>query len=174
MIPDNYLELLPPQLKALVSVFLLVLSVGYFSGLAFVSDTTDARPQGIVENYNGNESNEEADQMIFKKSGHEMLNIIHTHILSMSLIFFILGMLVYGARGSKMLKSSFMIEPLISVLVTFGGIYMIWIGLEWMTYIVMISGILMTISYLGSVIMIMLSMFRSRSADHFPSKVNNN
>ena len=89
MIPSDYISQLPKPLKALVSIFLVVLSIGYFSGLAFVNNTTTSTSQGIVENYNGNEDNEDAEEMKFKKSDHEMLNIIHTHILSMSLIFFI-------------------------------------------------------------------------------------
>ena len=95
MITSDYISQLPRPLKQLVSIFLLILSVGYFSGLAFVNDTTSATNQGIRVNYNGNEDNEEAEEMKFKKSDHEMLNIIHTHILSMSIIFFILGGLVY-------------------------------------------------------------------------------
>ncbi|MFT6337899.1 MAG: hypothetical protein ACI86M_002266 [Saprospiraceae bacterium] len=154
MITSNYLQYLPIQLKILVGVFLVVLSVGYFSGLAFVENTSGASQSGIVENYNGNEENEEALEMKFKKSDHEMLNIIHTHILSMSIIFFILGGLVYGADINSKLKSFLMIEPLISVLVTFGGIYMIWMGMEWMSYIVMLSGCLMTFSFMGSILVI--------------------
>jgi hypothetical protein len=148
VITSNYLQYLPIQLKILVGVFLVVLSVGYFSGLAFVENTSGASQSGIVENYNGNEENEEALEMKFKKSDHEMLNIIHTHI------FFILGGLVYGADINSKLKSFLMIEPLISVLVTFGGIYMIWMGMEWMSYIVMLSGCLMTFSFMGSILVI--------------------
>ena len=154
MITSNYLQYLPTQLKILVGVFLVVLSVGYFSGLAFVENTSGASQSGIIENYNGNEENEEALEMKFKKSDHEMLNIIHTHVLSMSIIFFILGGLVCGADINSKLKSFLMIEPLISVLVTFGGIYMIWMGVEWMSYIVMLSGCLMTFSFVGSILVI--------------------
>ena len=163
MINDNYLQDLPITLKLLVGTFLFVLSIGYFSGLAFVENTTDATQSGIVENYNGNEKNEEAEEMKFKKSGHEMLNIIHTHILSMSIIFFILGGLVYGAKIDRRLKSFLMIEPLISVVVTFGGIYMIWAGVEWMSYVVMLSGGLMTLSFVMSVFFIITTIVKSNN-----------
>ena len=151
MIAENYISRLPGSIKVLISVFLLVLSVGYFSGLAFVNQSTSMNSQGVVENYNGNEKNEAAEKMKFKKSGHEMLNIVHTHILSMAIIFFILGGLVFGTSIHPKLKSILMIEPLLSVLVTFGGIYLIWMGEEWMSYVVMVSGALMTISFVGSV-----------------------
>jgi len=154
MIIDNYISTLPAPLRSLVSVFLVVLSIGYFSGLAFVNSTTESTSTGIVENYNGNEEQEEAVVMKFKKSGHEMLSIIHTHILSMSIIFFLLGCLVYGTSLPAPFKLFFMIEPLLSVLVTFGGIYLIWLGIEWMSYVVMVSGSLMTVSFIGSVLAI--------------------
>ena len=51
-----------------------------------------------------------------------------------------------------------MIEPLLSVLVTFGGIYLIWLDIDWMSYVVMVSGGLMTLSFVGSVIAILSSL----------------
>lgn len=162
MVNDRYISNLPYQLKVLLSVFLFVLSIGYFSGLIFVNITTQSTSTGIIENYNGNEDNEEATEMKFKKSNHEMLNIIHTHILSMSIIFMILGVLVYGTHINPTLKSILMIEPLVSVLLTFGGIYIMWNGVEWMSYVVMISGGLMTASFVGSVVTIFYSLTRTR------------
>lgn len=121
--------------------------------------TTNAKPQGIVENYNGNEENLEAEEMKFKKSEHEMLNILHTHFLSLSVIFFILGLLNYGVPMNKWFRQFLMVEPLISVLLTFGGIYLIWQGIEWMVYLVMFSGFLMTISFGLSILMIFRALF---------------
>lgn len=158
MIASNYLVTLPSPLKSLIGVFLVVLSIGFLSGLTFVNETTEGTSSGIIENYNGNEENEEAKEMKFRKSDHEILNIIHTHILSMSIIFFILGFLVHGTEADHKLKYFLMIEPLISVLVTFGGIYLIWLGWEWMTYVVMVSGGLMTLSFVGSVVLIYRSI----------------
>ena len=138
MITENYIPKLPKKLKVLLGIFLLVLSTGYFSGLLFVNETTSNRPVGIQENYNGNEDNEEAEEMKFRKSQHEILNIVHTHILSMSIIFLILALLVYGCPIASFAKSFLMIEPLISVLATFGGIYLLWSDISWMTYVIML------------------------------------
>ncbi|HKK87206.1 MAG TPA: hypothetical protein VJ917_00060 [Saprospiraceae bacterium] len=144
----------PRPLRWLTFVFLLVLSVGYFTGLAFVEHTTEMTGSGIVENYNGNEDNPEAETMKFKKAERDMLNIVHAHILSLSLIFFVLAFLVYLCLVPKKLKNFLMVEPMISVLVTFGGIYLIWLGIEWISVVVMISGFLMTLSYAVSVLVI--------------------
>ncbi len=161
MLSENYLINLARPLQLLILLFAVVLSIGYFSGIVFVNETTAATTQGVVENYNGNEDNEEADEMKFKKSSHEMLNIIHTHILSMSVIFFTLALLVYGTRCPAKVKNTLMIEPLISVLVTFGGIYLIWIGYDWMSYVVMISGALMSLSFGLSVLLISYTIIGS-------------
>lgn len=128
-------------------------------GLSFVNHTTDTEAKGIIENYNGNESNLEAEEMKFKKSEHEMLNILHTHFLSLSLIFFILGLLTYGVNLNAGFRKFLMLEPLVSVLLTFGGIYCLWQGWEWMVYVVMLSGGLMTLSYALAVILILKALF---------------
>ena len=128
--------------------FVLVLSVGYFTGLLFVRQTDSVRPDGIEENYLGNEEIEDAKVMKFQKGEREMLTILHTHILSISFIFFLLGGLVSITSLPKRLKGFLMIEPFVSIILTFGGIYFMWKGIIWMKYVVMISGSLMTAVYI--------------------------
>ncbi|WP_370451183.1 hypothetical protein [Mesonia sp. K4-1] len=157
---NGFIFRLPKEVKLLIGAFLVVLSVGYFTGLTFVNDTTENHPQGIQENYLGNEEDLEAEVMKFKKPEREMLTIIHTHILSMSVIFFLLGGLVSITKSNKNLKKALMIEPLLSVLLTFGGIYLMWTGLHWMRYVVVVSGILMTTSFVISVLLVFSQLFR--------------
>ncbi|MFW2347565.1 MAG: hypothetical protein ACN4EF_03300, partial [Wenyingzhuangia sp.] len=57
-------------------------------------------------------------------------------------------------------KKFLMIEPLLSVLVTFTGIYLLWTGVLWMKYIVMFSGILMTASFSASILIVMIQMYK--------------
>ncbi len=147
-------------MKLLTAFFLLALSIGFYLGLGFVNHTTNNQAHGIVENYNGNENDEEAETMKFKKSEHEMYNILHTHFLSLSVIFFILGLLTYGTSINATLRKFLMIEPLVSVLLTFGGIYFLWLGYEWMAYLVMVSGILMTLSYTTAALVIFRELIR--------------
>ncbi|GGZ52926.1 hypothetical protein [Mesonia mobilis] len=155
----------PKEVKLLIGAFLIVLSVGYFTGFRFVNETTENTPTGIQENYLGNEDDLEAKVMKFKKPKREMLTIIHTHILSMSVIFFILGGLVSFAKLPAWLKKSLMLEPLLSVLLTFGGIYLMWSGYHFMRYVVMISGILMTTSFILSVVIVFLQLFKRNKAE---------
>ena len=146
---------LPTLIRSLIIAFVLVLSIGFYTGLLFVSDTSDVSVSGIEEQYNGNEFQQNADIMKFKKSSREMLTVIHTHILSMSLIFFLLGGLLSITRLNKYLKCFLVLEPFLSVILTFGGIYLMWLGITWMKYIVLISGILMTVSFILSSLIVL-------------------
>ena len=147
----NYIATLPKPIKMFLFAFLVALSVGYFTGLNFVRQTDSATPQGVIENYNGNEDKPEAETMKFKKGKREMMTIIHTHILSLSFIFFMLGILVWGTDQSTNLKLFLTVEPFMSVLLTFGSVYMLWLGYSIFSYVVIFSGILMTLSYVAGV-----------------------
>lgn len=152
---------LPKELKLLVAAFVIVLSVGFFTGLLFVSDNSSTNPNGIEEQYLGNENDEEATVMKFKKSEKEMLTLVHNHILSMSIIFFLLGLLVSITDLNKKLKLTLIVEPFVSVILTFGGIYFLWTGVLWMKYIVMFSGALMTICYTYAILVILYQLTKS-------------
>ena len=152
---NGLLQTFPTHVKLFIAAFVVVLTVGYVTGLTFVRQTDSDSPEGIEENYLGNEEVEEAEVMKFEKGAREMLTIIHTHILSISFIFFLLGGLVSMTSLPKKLKSFLMVEPFVSILLTFGGIWLLWMGYHWMKYIVMFSGILMTIVYFLGVLAVL-------------------
>lgn len=147
---NGLLGRLPKEIRLFISIFVIILSIGYFTGLLFVKETESTTPAGIEENYLGNEDDEQAEVMKFKKGEREMLTIIHTHVLSMSFIFFLLGGLVWISKAPKKLKLFLTIEPFCSIILTFGGIYLMWAGIGWFRYVVVFSGILTTICYVGS------------------------
>jgi len=91
---------------------------------------------------------------MFKKSEGEVMTTIHSHILSLSVIFFLVAIILSTTEINQKLKLFLMIEPFLSVLLTFGGIYFLWKEIHWMKYIIMTSGFLMTISYTLSIILI--------------------
>ena len=137
---------LPNSAKYFILFFTLSLSFGYGMGYKFLVKNTGLSPSGIETNYNGNEEEEEAEEMKFKKSEREILTIIHTHVISMSLIFFALGSIICITSIPEKLKTYLVVEPFISVILTFGGIWLLWKDILWMKYVVMFSGILMTVS----------------------------
>ena len=153
---------LPKEIKLLVGTFLIILSVGFYTGLLFVNETSSATPSGIQENYLGNENDEEAQVMKFKKPEKEMLSIVHSHVLSMSMIFFLLGLTLSITNLPKSLKLFLMIEPFLSIIMTFGGIYLLWKDMLWMKYIVIFSGALMTISFTVSILIILFQLTKAK------------
>jgi hypothetical protein len=150
-------------IKYFIGAFLILLSIGYFTGLAFVAQTDSTTPQGIEENYNGNEDEDAPKVLKFKKSSREMLTIIHTHVLSISMIFFITGILLWCTDQRVLIKKILSIEPFVSVLVTFGGIYLVWLGYSFFSILIVISGILMTLSYVLAILFIFNDLLKKPS-----------
>lgn len=153
---------LPKEIKLLIGAFIIVLSIGFFTGLLFVGETSSTNPNGIEEQYLGNEDDENATVMRFKKSEKEMLTLVHGHILSMAIIFFLVGLLVSITKLNKKLKLFLIVEPFVSVVLTFGGLYLLWTGMLWMKYIVMFSGVLMTLTFSLSVFIILKQLFQRK------------
>lgn len=159
---NGLLYTFPREIKLFIGAFVLILSVGFYTGLLFVNETSGTAPSGIEENYLGNESDENAKVMKFRKSEREMLTIVHTHILSMALIFFLLGSILWMAKLPKNLKLFLTVEPFASVILTFGGIYFLWTGILWMKYVVIFSGILMTLTFAVSSFLILYQLMVKR------------
>ena len=155
---NGLLSTFPREIKIFIGAFVVILSIGFYTGLLFVSTTSTIQPNAIVENYLGNEDNEDAEVMKFKKGEREMLTIIHTHILSMSFIFFLLGALVWLTKLPKKMKLILTVEPFISVVLTFGGIYFLWTGILWMKYIIILSGFLMTTTFVVSSLLVLYQL----------------
>lgn len=142
------LDSMPRQFRLFVVCFVLVLNLGFFTGFNFVRVTTSMNAGGIEQNYLGNEEDEDAEEMYFKKSEKEVLTLIHNHILSLSLIFFVLGGLLYITNTPDNLKYFLIYEPFVSLVLTFGGIYILWKGVIWFKYVIMLSGMAMVVSVL--------------------------
>ncbi len=141
--------------KMFITAFLLALSFGYFSGFKFVGRTMNYSPEGISQNYLGNEEDMRAELMKFKKSENEVLTIIHTHVLSLSMIFLVLGLLLFTTSLHPTLRNLLAIEPFVSLIVTFGGIWLLWKGWYWVAPVIMVSGILLNLSFVLAVLLLL-------------------
>lgn len=163
---NGVISTLSKDIRIFLASFVVVLSIGFYTGLLFVNETSSTSSKGIEENYLGNEDDEDAEVMKFKKSDREMLTIVHTHILSMSMIFFLLGILVWMTNISKKLKLFLTVEPFLSVILTFGGIYFLWNGVVWMKYVVIFSGILMTLTFMVSSLVVLYKLTQNSASVH--------
>jgi len=153
---------LPKLAKLLIGFFIVTLSFGYFTGLRFVNENTNNTTQGIEEHYLGNETDEDADIMRFKKSEKEIITTVHNHVISMALIFLALGGILLLTSVNPKLQKVLVIEPFISIIFTFGGIWLMWSGVLWFKYIIICSGILLTITFTTSVILILMQLFKKQ------------
>lgn len=151
---------LPKIAKLLIGFFIVTLSFGYFTGLRFVNENTNNTTQGIEEHYLGNEDKEDAEIMRFKKSEKEIITTVHNHVVSMSLIFLALGGILLITSINPILKKFLIVEPFISIILTFGGIWLMWSGVLWFKYVIIFSGILLTITFTTSVIIILTELFK--------------
>ncbi len=157
------LKQFPKEVKLLITAFVITLNIGFFTGINFVKITSTFDSNGIETNYLGNEKDENAEIMQFKKSEREIITLVHNHVLSMSLIFLILGGILSLTSINRKVKSILMLEPFVSIILTFGGIYILWTGVLWFKYIIMISGIAMVLSIVLSSYFILKEIFFTKN-----------
>ncbi len=139
----------PVKLKSLVAIFVIVMGIGVTTGLIYVGLNTGMNPSGTNEHYRGSESADDFNiPEKYPQPLENMLLTTHTHIVSFAMIFFILGGIIFF---SSMLndgwKIFFMIEPLISTLVTFGSMWGIRYIHSGFSFLTMLSGILLYASF---------------------------
>lgn len=138
----------PPAYKKLIFTFVLVSFIGVVVGGIMIEVTTHLTPEGVVEQYKGNRKNKtKAAELKFPKPFKEMLITTHNHILGLSSLFLIMGFLYLGTGRSSWWHISIAVEPLLSLIFTFGGL---WVMRYWwapFVYVVILSGTLMLASY---------------------------
>ena len=146
------------SISYVLSVFLITMGIGIFTGLYFVYLTTDMTPQGTVEQYRGSElinDNDIPDK--FKKPIESMVMTTHDHINTFAMISFLLGIIFYfNSIIVGKLKFFLLIEPYFSIIITFSSMWLMRFCHPNFVYIMMISAILM---YSVWYIMIFISLY---------------
>lgn len=143
------LSLLPRELKKLLVMVLFTLLVGMSVGLYYITLTSGTTPEKVVEHYNGNEGKDVDEFGIsYGKSVKELTLTVHNHILSFTLIFFVLGIIFYGVKNiSPKLKQFLLIEPFISIIITFGSMYLIRFIHPHFIFLMILSSSIMYLSF---------------------------
>ena len=154
---------LPKDLKLLAGLFLLAMLFGYGASFVLVIDQTSLSPAGIEENYNGNEDNDEAETMKFKKSKFEMLTTIHSHVFTLSIIFLATGIMAFFTGLPQRVKLFLIAEPLISLMVTFSSLILLWKGLPAFQYLAYLSGALMHGTFFITLLLLIRELYFIRS-----------
>ena len=139
------LQQLPIKIKLLLFFTVLNLTFGVSIGLYYVANTTQLSPAGTTEHFSGSEIDAEFDiPEKYPKPVSELLITTHNHIISLTLIFLVIGGIFYfNSSITGGLKTILIAEPFVSILTTFGGIWLIRFVHPAFSYLVIISGILM-------------------------------
>lgn len=148
MSPVPLLRNWPPAAKKIIFTFTVVAFMGVVIGGVFIEATTGMTPQGVTEQYRGNEQNRaEAAELKFPKPFKAMLITTHNHILGLSPLFLVVGLLYLSAAPVSRFRMAVAAEPFISLILTFGGL---WVMRYWwppFVYVVILSGTAMLVCF---------------------------
>ena len=143
---------LEKNLKIFLLFFIIILTTGVSTGVVLMYYTTGMTPEGTKIRYKGSETElTDSDFDIpdeYAKPVSEMLLTTHTHLISFSLIFFMVGLIFYfNTIIAGFWKFFLMILPFISIFITFSSIWIMRFINEKFVYLSTISGILEFLSF---------------------------
>ncbi len=157
----------PDKLKVLCFLTVINLTIGVVVGLYYVGYTTHYSSTGTSEHFAGSKVSDDFDiPDKYPKPFSELLNTTHTHVISMTFIFLIIGGIFYfNSIITGAVKTILIVEPFISIIITFGGIWLVRFIHPGFAYLVILSGILMYLSFfiMASTIFYELSIKPSQS-----------
>ncbi len=152
-----------PTLRLFITAFLLVLTAGYAIGLFFVDHTTSFTSQGIQEQLLGNENSAIQPEIKYAKSVNDMFIFIHNHVLSLALVFFAVGSIFYfSSIVSERVKCFLMVEPLVAIVTTLGGIVLVRYVSPHFSWLVIISGASLFLCYAVMLVLIIKELWFTR------------
>lgn len=140
---------LPRESRIFLLLFILVLTAGVTVGIIYLGSTAEMKFNGIEEHYTGSPLKDEFDiPEKYPRSVKDLLLTTHNHLLSLSLVFLLMGAIFsLNSTINGKFKWFLIYEPFLSILLTFGGIW----GLRFIhplfLWVTAISGILMYASY---------------------------
>jgi len=137
------------QVKMLIVAFTICLVVGVSIGLVYIYTTESTSAAGTIEHYRGSDVTGDFDiPDKYPKTFEGMLLTTHTHVIAFAIIFLILGL--FWAMNSIVVgwwKLFFLVEPFVSVLITFLSLWGIRYVSDSFSYISMVFGILTYTSF---------------------------
>lgn len=151
----------PKQLKFLIASLLLSLTFGVIIGLGFLYYTTSYSTTKAIERYNGSQlTNEFEIAENYPKPISEIFITTHNHIIAFTLIFTVVGFIFYfSSTPNSRLKNFLLIEPFISIIISFGSLWLIRFVNENFIYLMAVSSSLIYLSYFTMVSLILYEIF---------------
>ena len=154
--PSPTLHILPPlhtwpaPYRKLIAAFVAVSLLGVVVGAIFIEVTTHLTPEGVTAQYRGLSEAQmaQAGEMKFPKSRKELLTTMHNHILGLSVLFVLIAFLYLHTGRAGSLRLAIATEPILTLIVTFGGLWIVRFLWAPFVYVVILSGTLMIASVL--------------------------
>ena len=141
---------LEKSLKQFLSAYIIILSIGVILGILYVKLNTNLTPTGTVERFNGSEI-ENSDFDIpeqYPKPLNDLLLTTHNHFIGFSFIFLTIGLIFYfNSIITGVLKTILILEPFVSIFLTFGSIWGMRFIDDFFVYILFLSSAVMYLSY---------------------------
>ena len=139
------LQTLDKNLKKILIYYLITLGVGFSLGVLYVFLNSEFSSSGMIEQYLGN--NDEWEPKL-AKTLQDLVSHTHEHITMFSIIFLSLGLIfLYNNTIKGFWKRFLMLEPFVSIIITFGGFFIIRYVTTSFSYIIIISSLLMYICF---------------------------
>lgn len=152
---------LSTELKKLLSIILIMLMIAIALGLFFVTLEVGTSQKDLIEHYNGNDKSSDEFELNYGKSLKALTLTVHNHVLSFTLVFSLLTLLFTGVNSvGKRLKSVLLIEPFLSILTTFGSMYLIRFVHPSFVYLIIFSSTLLYFSFYLMSILCLRELFK--------------
>ena len=148
------LKTIDKNLKKLLIYYLITIGIGFSLGVLYIYLNSEFSSSGIIEQYLGN--NDEWEPKL-PKTLQDLVSHTHEHITMFSIIFLSLGIIfLYNSTIKGFWKRFLMIEPFLSIIITFGGFFVIRYVTINFSYMIIISSLLM---YICFYVMLIISLY---------------
>lgn len=139
----------PKQLKKLILALLFSLTFGVCIGLGFLYYTTSYSPHKAIERYNGSQTSDELEIVEnYPKPISEIFITTHNHVIAFTLIFSVVAIIFYFSSVlNSFWKTFFLIEPFISIVISFGSLWLMRFVNPNFVYLMTVSSSIIYFSY---------------------------
>jgi hypothetical protein len=135
---------LPKTIKMFFTMFIIVMGLGYIAAVTNVGLSEGLTFTDIANHYRGNEA-----LMIEAPGPAELMTHSHTHLLSMSMMMFTLGLIFMFTRSlPAWLKKFVLVDAYVAILIAVSSFWLIRYVAAWMSVFMALSGMLLGISLL--------------------------
>ncbi len=152
--------------KLMIASALFSVTVGVLIGLGYLYYLTSYSPQKAIENYRGSEvENKEIDiPEHYPKPVSEIFITTHNHIIGFTLIFIFVGaVFTMSSIINGFWKKFLLVEPFVSIVISFLCLWLIRFISHYFVYIMIVSSILIYLSYSIMVSLIFYELYFIKS-----------